>query len=117
MHEMSLAAQLLDIAIHAIPDDLKGARVERVNLRVGRLTSVAAESLRFCFDALAEGTPLNGAELVIEEIPVKAQCRDCGHEWTIDEPVFLCRQCRSGALSLLSGQELEVASLEIDTDD
>jgi len=34
-------------------------------------------------------TPLEGAELAIEELPVVAKCKDCQTQWTVTEPVFI----------------------------
>jgi hydrogenase nickel incorporation protein HypA/HybF len=113
MHEMGIALQIIDIAAASIPADLRSARVERVNLKIGRLAAVVADSLRFCFDIVSKDTPLAGAELAIEETPVVARCKDCGAQWTISEPVFTCRACQSGALEILSGRELDIVSIEI----
>jgi hydrogenase nickel incorporation protein HypA/HybF len=113
MHEMGVAMQIIDIATASIPTDMPGARVERVNLKVGRLSAVVVDSLRFCFEIAAKGTALEGAELAVDEIPVRARCNDCRFEWTIEQPVFSCRQCNGGAIELLSGRELDIDSIEV----
>jgi hydrogenase nickel incorporation protein HypA/HybF len=95
---------------------MKDARVERVNLKIGRLAAVVPDSLRFCFEIAVKDTPLGGAELHIEEIPVVARCNDCHAEWTITGPVFVCEKCKSGSVELLSGQELDIVSIEIEED-
>ncbi|MFZ7125046.1 MAG: hydrogenase maturation nickel metallochaperone HypA [Desulfobacterales bacterium] len=113
MHEMGIALEIIDIATASIPENLAGAHVERVNLKIGKLSAVVPDSLRFCFEVASKDTPLEGAELVIEEIPVRAKCRDCGREWTITSPAFVCEACGSGALDLLSGRELDIQSIEL----
>lgn len=113
MHEMGIAMQVVEIATAAIPEGMEGSRVERVNLRVGKLSAVVPDSLRFCFDILIRDTPLANASLNIQEVPVSAQCGDCGHAWTAERPEFLCPRCGGGAVQLLSGQELEVVSIDI----
>ena len=113
MHEMGLAQQIIDIATASIPPDMRSARVERVNLKIGKLSAVVPESLRFCFEIVSKDTPLAGAELAIEETPVVARCKDCDARWTIAEPVFTCQTCNSGALEILSGRELDIVSIEI----
>jgi hydrogenase nickel incorporation protein HypA/HybF len=113
MHEMGIALQIIDIAAASIPPDVKAVRVERVNLKIGKLAAVVADSLRFCFDIVSKDTPLAGAELAIEETPVVARCKDCDARWTIAEPVFTCQVCGSGALEILSGRELDIVSIEI----
>ncbi len=113
MHEMGIALQIIDIATASIPSDLPSARVERVNLKIGKLAAVVADSLRFCFDIVSQDTRLAGAELAIEETLVVARCKDCDARWTIAEPVFTCQACQSGALEILSGRELDIVSIEI----
>ena len=110
---MGIAMQVVEIATAAIPEGMEGSRVERVNLRVGKLSAVVPDSLRFCFDILIRDTPLANASLNIQEVPVSAQCGDCGHAWTAERPEFLCPRCGGGAVQLLSGQELEVVSIDI----
>ena len=117
MHEMGVAMQIVEIAIASIPKEMPEAQVARVNLKVGRLSAIVADSLRFCFDIVIKDTPLADAELVIEEIPVRARCNECRHEWTIAQPVFTCEQCNSGAVELLSGRELDIESIELADED
>jgi hydrogenase nickel incorporation protein HypA/HybF len=117
MHEMGIAMEIVNIAAASIPADMKGARVQRVNLQVGKLSAVVPDSLRFCFDLVVKDTPLEGAELSIEELPVVARCKDCRTQWTVTEPVFSCQACRSGAVDILSGRELDITSIEIEDKD
>jgi len=72
MHELALATEVVSIC--AARAD--GARVLRVRLEVGKLAAVLPDALRFCFDACAHGTQVEGAELDIietqgEELRVK----------------------------------------------
>jgi hydrogenase nickel incorporation protein HypA/HybF len=110
---MGIAMQLIEIATSAIPADIKNVRVERVNLKIGKLSAVVPDSLRFCFDIAIKDTPLSGAELIIEEIPVTAHCKVCENRWTIEEAVFSCPRCDNGDINILSGQELNIESIEI----
>ena len=113
MHEMGVAMQIIEIATSSIPENSAQSRVERVNLKVGKLSAVVADSLRFCFEVASKDTALEGAELAIDEIPVVAQCNVCGVKWTVESPVFVCNQCQSGQIKLLSGRELDIESIEI----
>ena len=114
MHEMGIAMQLVKIATDAIPKDMDKLQVEKVNLRLGKLSSVVPDSLKFCFEIIIKDTLLAGAKLYIEEIEVTARCNDCNTKWTITGPVFKCEKCKSGNIKILSGQELEISSIEIE---
>lgn len=117
MHEMGIAIQIVEIATASIPVDLENVRVEKVNLKVGKLAAVVPDSLRFCFQIAAQETPLRDAELNIEEIQVVAKCKDCDVKWTITEPVFHCRHCNSSSVEIVSGRELDISSIEIVDED
>ena len=110
---MGIALQIVEIATASLPPDLGEVRVAAVNLKIGKLAAVIPDSLRLCFDVAIKDTPLEGASLVIDEVPVVAACNDCHAQWTIDEPVFICKTCRSGSLEILSGRELDIESIEV----
>jgi len=117
MHEMGIALQIIDIATASIPPDAGNVRVEKVNLKIGKLAAVVPASLRFCFEVAVKDTPLDGATLAITELPVVARCKDCDTQWTISGPAFTCENCHSGALEILSGRELDIESIEITPED
>jgi len=117
MHEMGIAMQVVEIAVASIPEALKSVRVKSVRLKIGRLSSVVPDSLRFCFDIVSKESAIAGAVLEIEEIPVTAVCKACGNRWTIEGPAFSCPQCGQGSIQLTSGQELDIASIEIEEDE
>ena len=113
MHEMGIALQIVEIATASIPPDAGNVQVEKINLKIGKLAAVVPDSLRFCFDVVIKDTPLDGAKLVIEELPVVARCNDCNTQWTIHSPAFTCDNCASGSLEIISGRELDIESIEI----
>ena len=76
MHEMSIAQSVLDIILQESQDH-EVNRVLSVELKVGELSAVETESLRFCFDLLTKGTVAEGARLNIERVQVTCRCRDC----------------------------------------
>ena len=63
MHELSITRNVVAI----VSERAAGQRVTRVRLEIGRLSAVVPDSIRFCFDICAQGTPLEGAELEIVE--------------------------------------------------
>ncbi|MBF0199708.1 MAG: hydrogenase maturation nickel metallochaperone HypA [Desulfamplus sp.] len=116
MHEMGIAQQMVNIALESIPRDIVNPRVENLNLRIGKLAAVVEDSLKFCFEIITKGTPLDGATLLIESVPVKVRCRACFHGWEVEGPVFTCPACKDGAVDILSGRELEISSIELADD-
>lgn len=115
MHEMGIAMEIIRIVQASIPADMVDARVERIHLKIGKLSLIVADSLRFCFQAVTERTPLAAAQLVVEEIAATARCQQCAHQWTIETPVFVCPLCQSSRIELCSGRELDIDSIEVTT--
>ena len=111
MHEMSIAQSVLDIILQESRNH-KLNRVISVALKVGDLSAVESESLRFCFELVSKGTLVEGARLDIERIQITCRCRDCGVDFTVKELVFSCPACEGPRVEMLSGRELNVESFE-----
>jgi hydrogenase nickel incorporation protein HypA/HybF len=85
-------------------------------LKVGHLRQVVPSALSFSFDLVARGTPVEGAELALEEVPATGRCRLCGAESRLDGFPLHCGACGGFDLDLLAGEELFVESLEMEED-
>jgi hydrogenase nickel incorporation protein HypA/HybF len=111
MHEMSIAQSVLDIILQESQNHQVN-RVLSVAVKVGELSAVETESLRFCFDFLTRGTLAEGARLEIERVKVTGRCQECGSNFTVQELIFSCPACKSPKVEMLSGRELSVESFE-----
>jgi hydrogenase nickel incorporation protein HypA/HybF len=110
MHEFSIAAAVVDTAVkHAA-----GRRVKVVSVRFGRLRQVVPESLELAFGVLSRETVCEDARLDWEVVEARLRCAPCAHEWVIDAPAFRCPRCGGADVAVLSGQELEVESIEVE---
>ena len=108
VHELSICTSLASI----VEQHAAGRAVERVLLDVGHLRQVVPETLRYSWEVVVTGTPLEGSVLAINHIPAVLECRTCGARTTIELPVFRC-PCGSTETDVTSGQELLVRSLEL----
>ena len=112
MHEFAVAQRLQEIVEQeALP--YGSAPVTRIRLRIGRLSSVVPEALRFAFAAVSREGRAAGAVLEIEEVALTIRCRACEETFVIDEPFLVCPRCGDTAVEMLSGRELEIKSMEI----
>lgn len=89
-------------------------QIYSIRLRVGKLSGVAPDALRFAFDALAIGTPAAGARLEIEEIPARFQCDRCHKPYPAESLTEKCPFCHSTGTLMQLGRDLELASLEVE---
>jgi len=109
MHEFSIASAVVDTAVkHAA-----GRPVAVVSVRCGRLRQVVPDSLTFAFGLLSRETVCDGARLEIEDVPARLRCDGCAAEWEIELPAFRCPACARTDVTVLSGEELEVESIEV----
>jgi hydrogenase nickel incorporation protein HypA/HybF len=108
MHELSITQSVVD----AVSEHAAGAQVVGVRLRIGALSGVVPDALRFCFELVSEGTCLQGAELRIDEVPGAGYCRSCGSELTLTDLILLC-PCGSADVDVVSGRDLTVQSIEV----
>jgi hydrogenase nickel incorporation protein HypA/HybF len=117
MHELSIAASIVDTVSETVAA-YPGATVKQVRLRIGALASVIEDSLKFCWEITVEGTPLQGAELVVHIVPVLAHCTACGKDGELQSlQSFRCPHCGVPVTDLRQGRELEIESIEIDEAD
>ena len=113
MHEMGIADSILE-AVRAEMARYPESRARRVGVRVGELAAIDEESLRFCFDALKRETDLEDLKLEIEVCPRRHRCKMCGAEFRVRDYDFECPQCHGLASECLSGDELELAYVEVE---
>ena len=113
MHELSIAISMIDQIIEE-SDSRGGLEVEAVHLKLGVFSGVDTDALLFAYELACEGTPLAGSRLQIETVPLVIYCPTCKRERS---PV----SCISSAVpivgtpaqKIVTGREIEVASLEI----
>ena len=109
MHELSLCEAIAaTVTKHAGHRSAAG-----VVVRIGHLRQVVPDALSFCWTMLTEGTDLETCALEIEQVPAVIRCAGCGAKTTLDVPLMICPACESDDVTLLSGEEFQVVSLEL----
>lgn len=108
MHELAITQSVVD----AVCERAAGRPVHTVRVRVGTLTAVVADSMRFCFDLITEGTVAEGAELEIDQPPGAGHCRACATDFTLTDLVLLC-PCGSADVDITAGRELQIISMKV----
>jgi hydrogenase nickel incorporation protein HypA/HybF len=114
MHELSIAQNIVDIVLHHLPEGSNGV-VRSVRVRVGLLSGIVPKSLDFCFSSIVGDTPLRGARLDIEDVPVEARCLACEKTFSKEDvSVYICPVCGSRDLHFIKGTELEVVEIALE---
>lgn len=112
MHELSIAQEILNIVKNNLP--LEHKKLKSVRIKVGKLSGVLIDSLKFCFEAIVTGTEFSGATLDVIEVTIRIKCNDCKLEMELAEPIFVCSRCNSYNVQLIKGNELEITEIEIE---
>jgi hydrogenase nickel incorporation protein HypA/HybF len=113
MHELSIALSILDLV--AEEAERQGGRVLAVHLKLGPLSGVVKDALVSAYNLARESTPLEQAELLVEEVPIVAYCPACATQRTLTLAQGLCCPiCDTPTPEVVSGREMDVVALEIE---
>jgi hydrogenase nickel incorporation protein HypA/HybF len=114
MHELSIAMSIVEMAQEEA-EQRGGVQVTAIHLKLGALSGVVKEALLSAFEMACDDTPLSGARLVIEEVPVVVFCPTCQAQRPLSSvQLFCCAECGTPAGDVVQGKELEVVALEIE---
>jgi hydrogenase nickel incorporation protein HypA/HybF len=109
VHELVLAESALKLALSAAG----AARVFRIGLRVGTLSGVDPEALRFALTCVTHGTAAEEAAIDIETVAAVGRCASCVREFALEADAFLqCPACGRPFAELRGGRELELSRVE-----
>ena len=113
MHEVAIARNIIEIAENEARKH-GASSIRTIKLRVGEFRGVVKEALEFAFCALGADTMAAGAELEVETVKLRVECRNCGPvECELNDFNLLCLQCGS-ALTITAGRELSVEYLDLE---
>jgi len=113
MHELSIVMSIVEMAEEEARQ--RDARIAAVHLRLGLLSGVVKDALLSCYGMACAGTPLEGSELRIEEVPVEIFCAVCQAPRMLSSTQwFCCPECGTPSAAVVHGKELEVCALEIE---
>ena len=113
MHEMAITQHILEIATRSA-NEAGGHQVTDLYLVLGELSTFVDESVQFYWDMISRDTVCAGSRLHFTRIPTRLQCKSCQTEFGLSEGnLTLCPHCGRGRVTILSGQEFYLDSLEI----
>ena len=113
MHEMSLIQSMLQIVAEERARHGLG-RVTKVTLSNGALAGAVTDALYFGWEALTPGTECEGAELVINEVPLEVVCGSCGARFAPESHRAMpCPECDEVlGHQVVAGKELRIENIE-----
>ncbi len=115
MHELSVCQSMLR-QVSEIARQHDARHVSRVKIRIGVLSGVEPDVLNRAFPVASTGTIAEGAQLSIKTLPVCVRCESCGTESEVEANKLICSACGDWHTQLVSGNELLLDSIEIESE-
>lgn len=116
MHEFAICRNLLD-EVEAIADRHSARSVPLIRLQIGPLAGVEPALLERAFSLACAGTRAEHGELIIEVLPVRVFCAACDQTFEAAVNRLACPACASAETKVVGGDEMVLASVELDIDD
>jgi hydrogenase nickel incorporation protein HypA/HybF len=116
MHELSICQALME-EVARVAREQRARRIVSVTVRIGPLAGVEPALLESAYPLASAGTPAADSKLIIERAEVRVRCLECGAESPAQSTRLLCGSCGNWRVRVLSGEELLLASVELERDD
>jgi hydrogenase nickel incorporation protein HypA/HybF len=113
MHELAVCQSLL-AEVERIAATHRAVSVSRLVVAVGPLSGVEAPLLDRAFEIARMGGIAQSADLEIEQCPVTVWCENCNISSEVKPNALLCAECGSWKVTLKSGDELLLKSIELE---
>ena len=110
MHELNLTQTLFENTMRYA----EKRRVKQVNLLIGEFSDEREDAIRFHWGELAKGSLAQDAQLNFQRVDAEMQCLACETIFHPNEEFVLCPACGSQRLKLLSGDDVRLASIDVE---
>ena len=114
MHEATAMQEIVRNILHCM-QQAGASRVINVQLVLGASGHLTAEAANQHFEALVNGTPIEGASLTIQWLPAQYQCFFCLHRFESGEPSnhVTCPVCGEAALEVGHRDMCSVSAIDV----
>jgi len=114
MHELSVCQALIE-QVESLAAEHSAVSVSEIVVRIGPLSGVEQPLLEQAYEIARAGTVAANADLIFEPAPLVVHCGDCDQESAVSQSRLVCPMCGNWRTTLVSGDELLLARLELET--
>lgn len=119
MHEFSTAVNIIE-AVKRTARSHGVKKVTAIKLQIGKLSMLNQDQLLFGLEIAAKDTVAEGAKVLIEDLPIRIRCHQCGKESTIAEEGTLfeiltsltCPKCHEKDVVVIQGRECVIKDIQ-----
>jgi len=113
MHELAICQSLIS-QVEDIAREHQANKVISILVQIGPLSGAEAPLIKSAYPIAAAGTVAEQAILEIETMPIRIHCNSCHEETIATANRLICGKCGDFHTQLISGDEMLLASLELD---
>ena len=114
MHELAVAQALVE-QVESVIRQNHADRASLIRVRIGPLAGVVPDLLATAFPLAAAGSRMEHAQLDLVDAPIRVRCQTCGTETEPGMNRLLCGACGDWHTHVISGDELLLESVELET--
>ncbi len=112
MHELAVCQALME-QVESIASEKRADHIVSIHLGIGPLAGVEPRLLEQAFFIARAGGIADDADLVIESLPVRVSCEQCGEITDALPARLLCGACGNWRTKLVSGDELQLIHVDL----
>ena len=114
MHELGIVFEIQKrVSAVAAENGLALSDIAQVVVEVGEASTIVPRYLKECWPAATDGTEMESAELVVELIVARVQCKKCQtvYEYLMNDKK--CPNCGAWECVMVSGQEFNIKEIAV----
>ncbi len=114
MHEMSYISMMVSLAAKVATEN-HAKKVKAIVVEVGKTTGVMPYYMKKYYPEASKGTLVEGAELICEDVPVRALCDECNAEYLPSrENKYICPFCGGRKAHIIAGKDVVLKNVVIE---
>jgi hydrogenase nickel incorporation protein HypA/HybF len=112
VHELSICQALIE-QVEAVARKESAVQVLQVRIGIGPLSGVEPQLLEQAFQLARAGSIAATASLLIDHLPIRVSCSQCGQETEAKVTNLACGNCGDWHTQLVSGDEMLLLQVEL----
>jgi hydrogenase nickel incorporation protein HypA/HybF len=112
VHELSICQALIE-QVEAVARKESAVQVVQIRIGIGPLSGVESQLLEQAFQLARAGSIAATASLLIDHLPIRVSCSQCGQESEAKVTNLACGICGYWRTELVSGDEMLLLQVEL----